>query len=98
MIQMQRLQPEMRRIQLKCKDDRQKQNEELMAFYKENQLNPLGGCLPMVLQVPVFLILFRVSPSGPHAPLGRAGRVLHPKSPATTSDALYAKLCTAARR
>jgi YidC/Oxa1 family membrane protein insertase len=60
MIQMQRLQPEMRRIQLKYKDDRQKQNEELMAFYKENQLNPLGGCLPMILQMPVFLILFQV--------------------------------------
>lgn len=60
MIQMQRLQPEMRRIQLKYKDDRQKQNEELMAFYKENNLNPLGGCLPMILQMPVFLILFQV--------------------------------------
>ena len=60
MIQMQRLQPEMRRIQVKYKDDRQKQNEELMAFYKENNLNPLGGCLPMILQMPVFLILFRV--------------------------------------
>jgi YidC/Oxa1 family membrane protein insertase len=60
MIQMQRLQPEMRRIQLKFKDDRQKQNEELMAFYKENNLNPLGGCLPLLLQAPVFLILFRV--------------------------------------
>lgn len=60
MIQMQRLQPEMRRIQLKYKDDRQKQNEELMAFYKENSLNPLGGCLPLLLQAPIFLILFRV--------------------------------------
>ena len=60
MIQMQRLQPEMRRIQLKYKDDRQKQNEELMAFYKENSLNPLGGCLPLILQAPIFLILFRV--------------------------------------
>ena len=43
MIQMQRLQPEMKRLQLKYKDDRQKLNEELMAFYKENQINPLGG-------------------------------------------------------
>lgn len=60
MIQMQRLQPEMRRIQLKHKDDRQKQNEELMAFYRENNLNPLGGCLPLLLQAPVFLILYRV--------------------------------------
>ena len=60
MIQMQRLQPEMRRLQLKHKDDRQKLNEELMAFYKENQLNPLGGCLPLILQAPVFILLFQV--------------------------------------
>jgi YidC/Oxa1 family membrane protein insertase len=60
MIQMQRLQPEMRRLQLKHKDDRQKLNEELMAFYKENNLNPLGGCLPLLLQTPVFIILFNV--------------------------------------
>jgi YidC/Oxa1 family membrane protein insertase len=60
MIQMQRLQPEMRRLQLKHKDDRQKLNEELMAFYKENQLNPLGGCLPLLLQAPIFMILYNV--------------------------------------
>jgi YidC/Oxa1 family membrane protein insertase len=60
MIQMQRLQPEMRRLQLKYKDDRQKLNEELMAFYKANQLNPLGGCLPMLLQAPIFIILYNV--------------------------------------
>ena len=60
MIQMQRLQPEMRRLQLKYKDDRQKLNEELMAFYKENQLNPLGGCLPLLLQAPIFFILYQV--------------------------------------
>jgi YidC/Oxa1 family membrane protein insertase len=60
MIQMQRLQPEMRRLQIKYKDDRQKLNEELMAFYKENNLNPLGGCLPLLLQAPIFFILFRV--------------------------------------
>ena len=55
MIQMQRLQPEMRRLQIKYKDDRQKLNEELMAFYKENNLNPLGGCLPLLLQAPDLL-------------------------------------------
>lgn len=60
MIQMQRLQPEMRRLQIKYKDDRQKLNEELMAFYKANNLNPLGGCLPLLLQLPIFFILFRV--------------------------------------
>jgi YidC/Oxa1 family membrane protein insertase len=60
MIQLQRLQPEMRKLQIKYKDDRQKLNEELMAFYKENQINPLGGCLPLLVQAPIFLILFRV--------------------------------------
>jgi YidC/Oxa1 family membrane protein insertase len=60
MIQMQRLQPEMRRLQIKYKDDRQKLNEELMAFYKSNNLNPLGGCLPLLLQAPIFIILFNV--------------------------------------
>ena len=60
MIKMQRLQPEMKRIQKKYKDDRQQLNEELMAFYKENQVNPLGGCLPLLIQLPVFLVLFQV--------------------------------------
>jgi YidC/Oxa1 family membrane protein insertase len=68
MIQMQRLQPEMRRLQLKHKDDRQKLNEELMAFYKENQLNPLGGCLPLLLQAPIFIILFNVVRGLTHTP------------------------------
>ena len=60
MIQMQRLQPEMRRLQVQHKDDRQKLNEELMAFYKANDLNPLGGCLPLLLQAPIFFFLYRV--------------------------------------
>jgi YidC/Oxa1 family membrane protein insertase len=60
MIQMQRLQPEMRKLQIKYKDDRQQLNEELMAFYKANNLNPLGGCLPLLLQTPIFIILYNV--------------------------------------
>ena len=60
MLQMQRLQPELKAIQNKHRDDRQKLNEELMAFYKANGINPLGGCLPMLVQLPVFLVLFRV--------------------------------------
>jgi YidC/Oxa1 family membrane protein insertase len=60
MMQMQLLQPEMKRLQLKYKDDRQKLNEELMAFYKANNLNPLGGCLPLLAQAPIFIILFNV--------------------------------------
>jgi YidC/Oxa1 family membrane protein insertase len=60
MIEMQRLQPEIRRLQQQYKDDRQKLNEEMMAFYKEHQINPLGGCLPILVQAPVFSILFWV--------------------------------------
>jgi YidC/Oxa1 family membrane protein insertase len=60
MIEMQRLQPEIRRLQAQYKDDRQKLNEELMAFYKEHEINPVGGCLPLLIQAPVFSILFYV--------------------------------------
>ncbi len=60
MLQMQRLQPELKAIQNRYKDDRPKMNEELMAFYQENGINPLGGCLPMLIQLPIFLVLFRV--------------------------------------
>jgi len=60
MMAMQRLQPEMKKLQERYKGDREKLNEEMMAFYKENQINPLSGCLPLFIQLPVFLILFRV--------------------------------------
>lgn len=60
MLEMQRLQPELRRIQTQFKDDRERQQQEMMAFYKEHNINPLGGCLPMLLQAPIFLILYRV--------------------------------------
>ncbi len=60
MIAMQRLQPELRKLQAKYKDDRQKLNEEMMAFYKEHNINPLGGCLPLLVQMPVFFVLYQV--------------------------------------
>lgn len=60
MMTMQALAPEMKKIQAKYADDRVKMNEELLAFYKENQINPLGGCLPLLLQMPVFIILYQV--------------------------------------
>jgi YidC/Oxa1 family membrane protein insertase len=55
---LQRLQPEMKQLQAKYKDDKQRQQQELMKFYKENNVNPLGSCLPMVLQLPVFISLY----------------------------------------
>jgi YidC/Oxa1 family membrane protein insertase len=60
MLELQRLQPEVRRLQQQHKGDRQRLNEEMMALYKEHKINPLGGCLPLLLQAPVFFILFRV--------------------------------------
>jgi len=60
MMIMQQLQPEMRKIQQKYKDDRQKQNEELLKFYKEHDISPLGGCLPLLVQAPVFIVLYQV--------------------------------------
>jgi YidC/Oxa1 family membrane protein insertase len=60
MQKMQHIQPELKRIQAQYKNDRQKLNEEIMKFYKENQVNPMAGCLPLVLQMPVFFALFKV--------------------------------------
>jgi YidC/Oxa1 family membrane protein insertase len=52
--------PEMKEIQKKYKGDRQKLNEELMKFYKENNINPAASCLPLVAQLPVFFALYLV--------------------------------------
>jgi YidC/Oxa1 family membrane protein insertase len=52
------LQPKIKELQEKHKDDRQKQSEAMMALYKREGVNPLGGCLPMVLQLPVMIGLF----------------------------------------
>ena len=60
MLAMQKLQPELKKLQNKHRDDRQKMNEEVMKFYKENNINPMSGCLPLLLQMPVFFILYRV--------------------------------------
>jgi YidC/Oxa1 family membrane protein insertase len=60
MQKMQLVQPEIKRLQAQYKNDRQKLNEEIMKFYKENKINPMAGCLPLVLQMPVFFALFRV--------------------------------------
>jgi YidC/Oxa1 family membrane protein insertase len=54
------LQPQMKEIQEKYKTDKARQQQEMMKFYKENQINPLGSCLPLLLQIPVFLALFRL--------------------------------------
>ncbi len=60
MLALQRLQPEIKKLQNQHKGDRQALNEAMMAFYKEHKINPLGGCLPMLLQMPVFIIMYQV--------------------------------------
>ncbi|HJR45232.1 MAG TPA: membrane protein insertase YidC [Actinomycetota bacterium] len=60
MREMQRIQPEVKKIQAKHKGDRQKINEEMMALYKEHGVNPFGGCLPLLMQFPVFIALYRL--------------------------------------
>jgi YidC/Oxa1 family membrane protein insertase len=52
--------PEMKAIQQRWKNDRQRQNEELMKFYRENKINPAASCLPIVAQIPIFISLFFV--------------------------------------
>ncbi len=60
MQNLQRYAPQMKEIQKKYKNDKQKQNEELMKFYRENQINPAASCLPMLLQFPIFIALYYV--------------------------------------
>ena len=57
---MQTIQPKVLALQEKFKDNKEKLNQELMKLYKEHKVNPVGGCLPMVLQMPVFIALFNI--------------------------------------
>jgi YidC/Oxa1 family membrane protein insertase len=59
MEQMKKLQPMMQKLKEQYKDDRQKMNQELMQLYKTYKVNPAGGCLPMLLQIPVFIALYQ---------------------------------------
>ena len=60
MLRMQDLQPEVKKIQARHQGDRQRMNEEMMRLYQANNVNPLGSCLPMLAQLPVFFVLFRL--------------------------------------
>ncbi len=59
MLEMQRLQPEMKKMQQQFKGDRQKLNEAMMKLYQEHKVNPLASCLPLLAQMPIFIIMFR---------------------------------------
>ncbi len=60
MLRMQDLQPEVKKLQAQYQGDRQRMNEEMMRLYQANNVNPLGSCLPMLAQAPVFFVLFRL--------------------------------------
>jgi YidC/Oxa1 family membrane protein insertase len=60
MARMRRLQPEMQKLRERFGDDRQRMNQELMALYKKEGANPVAGCLPIVIQIPVFFALYKV--------------------------------------
>src|SRR5258706_3028851 len=60
MLEMQKLQPEMRKLQQEHRGDRQKLNEEMMKLYQQHKVNPLASCFPLLLQMPVFIIMYRV--------------------------------------
>ncbi|AMO72986.1 membrane protein insertase YidC [Sphingorhabdus sp. M41] len=60
MAQMRAVQPKMKAIQAKHKDDKQQQQQEIMKLYKDEKVNPLAGCLPIFLQIPIFFALYKV--------------------------------------
>ena len=60
MYEMQRIQPKIKELQKKYKNDKEKLQEETLKFYQDNKVNPFGGCLPMLLQMPIFIALFQV--------------------------------------
>jgi YidC/Oxa1 family membrane protein insertase len=89
MQRLQALAPEMKEIQQKYKHDKKRQQEEMMRFYQENQVNPLASCLPILLQIPIFISLFfvlrdfekEVYPDYPGSDLGFLGII-----PSITDD------------
>lgn len=56
--QIQKIQPQINKIREKYKNDREKMNQEIMSIYRENKINPLSGCLPLLLQLPVIFALY----------------------------------------
>jgi len=60
MYELQRIQPKIQALQAKYKNDKEKLQEETLKFYQENKVNPFGGCLPMLIQMPIFFALYRM--------------------------------------
>ncbi|MGB4592865.1 MAG: YidC/Oxa1 family membrane protein insertase [Coriobacteriia bacterium] len=60
MYELQRIQPKIKELQVKYKNDKEKLQAETLKFYQENKVNPFGGCLPLIIQMPVFIALYRM--------------------------------------
>ncbi len=60
MRETQKIQPLMQEIQRKYKNDKERMNQELMRLYKEHKVNPMGGCLPLIIQMPILILFFQV--------------------------------------
>src|SRR5688572_18718629 len=73
MLEMQRLAPEMKKLQAQYRNDRTKLNEEMMKLYQEHKVNPLSSCLPLLAQMPVFIIMFRILYGLTYRPSGGSG-------------------------
>jgi YidC/Oxa1 family membrane protein insertase len=58
MIALQKLQPELKKIQEKYKDDKERLSQEMMKFYREHKVNPFSGCFPLIIQLPIFIALY----------------------------------------
>jgi YidC/Oxa1 family membrane protein insertase len=87
---MQAVQPKIKAIQNKYKNDKQKSQEEIMKVYKEHGVNPLGGCLPLLLQMPVLISLYAVLRFPPPLPAENAQKTLsHEQLQAEMIDALH---------
>ena len=89
MLEMQRLQPELRRLQIEHRGDKQGLNEAMMKLYQEHKVNPLASCLPLLAQMPVFIIMFRLLTGLTSRPAPDAG--FAPKHLDTSSE-LYRSL------
>jgi len=63
-IKMQKLQPKLKELQVKHKDNKEEQSKAMMGFWKENKVNPFSGCLPMLIQLPIILAIFHIFKTG----------------------------------
>src|SRR5580704_13232918 len=91
MMEMQRIQPEFKKLQTKYKGDREKLNEEVMKLYREHGVSPLGGCLPLLLQMPFFVCLYGVIKGLTNAVVVKGKRIPEPRY-LTHSSKMYSDI------